>query len=90
MLWAAAVCVAGPWGPALDIREKEAARGLGGNGKHREQEEHTKAERWLRTNEVPALPRHVVSGHSQAGGPGSGWVLQARVGAGWLSDSAKP
>lgn len=31
VLWAAAVGVAGPWGPALDVREKEAARGLGGN-----------------------------------------------------------
>lgn len=39
----------------------------------------------VKEKQVPALSGHDDTASSQGRGPGSGWVIQAWAGAGWLS-----
>lgn len=53
-----------------------------------EREVRIKAKQRLGTRRPPCQATMAL--RAQDRGPGSGWVIQACLGAGWLSDSAQP
>lgn len=82
MLWTAAGCGAGPWGPALDVREK---------GGHTWTEGKRRGKRVLKQSSGSEQGcQATMALRAQDRGPGLGWVIQACPGAGWFSDSAQP